>query len=183
MAGQSCSNPTGRFTGLAELFAQCLPGYPAAALDLIMTPCGLSQNSVLVDVGCGTGTSSRLFSRRGLRVLGIEPNADMRARAGEPLRASLLFQDAERVLYPTEQVLDKEGQKRPDPFPGGARPVVEHLPNLGEGHLLGGPLASPGPSHQLGDLPSPRQDRDRAAASVGDMQPLVNAQDVVHRRR
>jgi ubiquinone/menaquinone biosynthesis C-methylase UbiE len=36
---------------------------------------------VLVDVGCGTGISSRLFAARGLTVIGIEPNADMLHRA------------------------------------------------------------------------------------------------------
>jgi SAM-dependent methyltransferase len=86
MSGLSHANPTGRFTGLAGLYAQCRPGYPAAALDWIMTHCGLRQGSVLIDVGCGTGISSRLFAQRGLRVLGVEPNADMRARAeAEPV--------------------------------------------------------------------------------------------------
>ena len=36
---------------------------------------------MLVDVGCGTGISSRLFAARGIRVIGIEPNAEMRAAA------------------------------------------------------------------------------------------------------
>jgi SAM-dependent methyltransferase len=36
---------------------------------------------VLVDVGCGTGISSRLFAQRGIRVIGIEPNAEMRTQA------------------------------------------------------------------------------------------------------
>ena len=39
--------------------------------------------AVLVDVGCGTGISSRLFTERGMSVIGIEPNAAMR---GEPKR-------------------------------------------------------------------------------------------------
>jgi SAM-dependent methyltransferase len=75
------SNPTGRFTGLARLYARCRPGYPPSALDHIIARCGLGPPSLLVDVGCGTGISSRLFAERGIRVLGIEPNADMRARA------------------------------------------------------------------------------------------------------
>jgi SAM-dependent methyltransferase len=36
-----------------------------------------------VDVGCGTGISSRLFAQRGIPVLGIEPNEEMRRRACE----------------------------------------------------------------------------------------------------
>src|SRR5262245_21600195 len=79
-------NPTGRFSGLAELYARCRPDYPAAALDFVLSRCGLAPGALLVDVGCGTGIAARLFAGRGLRVVGVEPNADMRRRAeAEPL--------------------------------------------------------------------------------------------------
>jgi SAM-dependent methyltransferase len=82
----SQSNPTGRFTGLAGVYARCRPGYPEAALDFIIRRCGLSPATLLVDVGCGTGIASRLFARRGVPVVGVEPNADMRAQAeAEPV--------------------------------------------------------------------------------------------------
>jgi SAM-dependent methyltransferase len=81
MSGLERQNPTGRFTGLAALYARCRPGYPPAALDHIVTRCGLGPHSLLVDVGCGTGISTRLFAERGIPVLGVEPNAEMRARA------------------------------------------------------------------------------------------------------
>jgi SAM-dependent methyltransferase len=73
--------PTERFSGLAGLYSQYRPDYPAAALDFLMSRCRLSGQSILVDVGCGTGISSRLFAARGIRVIGIEPNADMRRQA------------------------------------------------------------------------------------------------------
>src|SRR5262245_8684154 len=86
MSDLSRCNPLGRFTGLAEVYAKYRPSYPDAALDLICSRCALGPGSLLVDVGCGTGISSRLFALRGVPVLGIEPNADMRARAeAEPL--------------------------------------------------------------------------------------------------
>jgi SAM-dependent methyltransferase len=75
------SDPLSRFTGLADLYARCRPDYPQAAIDRILQVCGLGQGAVLVDIGCGTGISSRLFAARGLTVIGIEPNADMRRRA------------------------------------------------------------------------------------------------------
>jgi SAM-dependent methyltransferase len=75
------SDPIGRFSGLAGLYAQCRPDYPAAALDFIERRCGLKPGSIVVDVGCGTGISSRLFARRGFKVIGVEPNADMRRQA------------------------------------------------------------------------------------------------------
>ncbi len=73
--------PTERFTGLAELYSQFRPTYPAAALDWIISQCRLNEQSLLVDVGCGTGISSRQFTARGIRVIGIEPNAEMRSQA------------------------------------------------------------------------------------------------------
>jgi SAM-dependent methyltransferase len=81
MAELSRSNPTGRFTGLADIYAKCRPGYPEAAVDFIVACCRLGRSSVLVDVGCGTGISTRLFARRGVSVVGIDPNDEMRGRA------------------------------------------------------------------------------------------------------
>src|SRR5262245_6225019 len=88
MSDLSSFNPQGRFTGLAELYAQCRPDYPEKAVDFIVAHSGLAAGSLLVDVGCGTGISSRPFVQRGIQVIGIEPNADMRARAvAEPVPA------------------------------------------------------------------------------------------------
>jgi SAM-dependent methyltransferase len=80
-------NPTGRFSGLAETYASFRPSYPADAIDFIIALCGLGPDcrpeSLIIDVGCGTGISSRLFAERGLRVIGVEPNDDMRSKAEE----------------------------------------------------------------------------------------------------
>src|SRR5262249_14230672 len=62
-------------------YAQYRPAYPPAALDFIQAHCGLGPGAGLVDVGCGTGISTRLFAERGVRVLGIEPNDEMRRQA------------------------------------------------------------------------------------------------------
>ena len=79
-------DPTNRFTGLAELYARSRPSYPGDVVDYVLARCGLQRGALVIDVGCGTGISSRLFAARGLRVLAIEPNAEMRARAeAEPI--------------------------------------------------------------------------------------------------
>jgi SAM-dependent methyltransferase len=38
-------------------------------------------STLLVDVGCGTGISTRQFAARGVPVVGVEPNDEMRRRA------------------------------------------------------------------------------------------------------
>jgi SAM-dependent methyltransferase len=66
-----------------------------------------------VDVGAGTGISSRLVAQRGIPVLGIEPNADMRARAEvEPLPA-----DCPRPQY-------REGRAEATGLPDGTATAV-----------------------------------------------------------
>jgi SAM-dependent methyltransferase len=77
----SSLNPTGRFTGRSSVYARYRPSYPRDALAHIVAHCGLGSDSLLVDVGCGTGISSRLFAALGVNVIGIEPNAEMRASA------------------------------------------------------------------------------------------------------
>src|SRR6516162_8605378 len=74
-------NPTGRFSGLAGVYAQSRPDYPSSAIDYLIGHCCLGPRSLVVDVGSGTGISSRLFALRGLHVIGIEPNDQMRQKA------------------------------------------------------------------------------------------------------
>jgi SAM-dependent methyltransferase len=73
--------PLERFTGLAKLYSQYRPTYPEAALDYVIHRARLNAQSVLVDVGCGTGIASRQFAERGISVIGIEPNQEMRRQA------------------------------------------------------------------------------------------------------
>jgi len=75
------SNPTERFTGLADAYASYRPDYPETALLHVIERCHLGPASLMVDVGCGTGISARAFARLGIAVLGIEPNDEMREKA------------------------------------------------------------------------------------------------------
>jgi SAM-dependent methyltransferase len=81
MTDLSRMNPTERFSGLADVYARCRPDYPPSAISFVMDRCRLGPGCLVVDVGCGTGISSRLFAQRGCRIIGIEPNADMRQKA------------------------------------------------------------------------------------------------------
>ncbi len=75
-------DPTERFTRRVGHYVKHRPSYPRALLDLLETRCGLTSDSVVADVGSGTGLLSELFLNNGNRVLGIEPNREMR-EAGE----------------------------------------------------------------------------------------------------
>src|SRR5262249_28914341 len=57
--------------------------------EFILSRCGLGPGSVLVDVGCGTGISSRLFAEKGVQVIGIEPNSQMRKAAEAATRETV----------------------------------------------------------------------------------------------
>ncbi len=43
-----------------------------------MKECGLTEKSVVADIGSGTGILSELFLKHGNRVFGVEPNREMR---------------------------------------------------------------------------------------------------------
>jgi len=77
-------DPTKRFSSRVENYVRYRPGYPAALLDFLRAGCGLNSDSVLADIGSGTGKLSELFLAAGHRVIGIEPNREMR-EAGEQL--------------------------------------------------------------------------------------------------
>jgi SAM-dependent methyltransferase len=70
-----------RFSNRVENYAKYRPDYPREILDLLRHKCGLNKESVVADIGCGTGISSQMFLENGNRVFGVEPNEAMRAAA------------------------------------------------------------------------------------------------------
>ena len=70
-----------RFSNRVENYVKYRPDYPREILAYLAANCGLTNESVVADVGCGTGISTRLFLENGNRVFGVEPNAAMRAAA------------------------------------------------------------------------------------------------------
>src|SRR5215210_1480819 len=81
------NDPTARFSTRVSDYVKYRPGYPEAVARLLEDECGLTQGSVVADVGAGTGLLAELFLRRGCRVYGVEPNREMR-EAGERLLAA-----------------------------------------------------------------------------------------------
>lgn len=76
-------DPTERFTNRAQNYHIHRPHYPRAVTDLMANRLGLTAQSVVADVGAGTGISSELFLSYGCKVYAVEPNADMRAVAAQ----------------------------------------------------------------------------------------------------
>ena len=79
-------DPTKRFSKRVENYLKYRPSYPPAMIPLLNVDCGLTPDAIVADIGSGTGFLSELFLRNGNRVIGIEPNAEMRA-AGDQLLA------------------------------------------------------------------------------------------------
>ena len=75
-------NPTERFSDRVDFYVRYRPGYPEQILNVLEQECDLNPNSVVADIGSGTGILSKLFLQNKNTVYGVEPNTDMR-RAGE----------------------------------------------------------------------------------------------------
>lgn len=80
-----------RFSNRVENYVKYRPDYPREILKYLEANCDLTNGSVIADVGCGTGISSRMFLENGCRVIGVEPNRAMRAAAVEQLLGFHLF--------------------------------------------------------------------------------------------
>src|SRR5690606_5951496 len=75
------SDSTTRFSARVPYYHQFRPRYPKAVLDTL-EGYGLTPESVIADIGAGTGISSELFLNYGCTVYAVEPNAEMRAASG-----------------------------------------------------------------------------------------------------
>lgn len=88
-------DPRDRFTDVVQDYEAYRPDYPAAFVAWVVGHC---PGRRVVDVGSGTGILSRQLAAAGLRVIGVEPNAAMRAaadaRGGGP---TYVAGDAERT--------------------------------------------------------------------------------------
>lgn len=81
------SNSVERFSNRVANYVKYRPSYPPGVLDLFKDELGLTTESVLADVGSGTGISAKIFLDGGASVIGIEPNEGMRAAAEEFLES------------------------------------------------------------------------------------------------
>jgi SAM-dependent methyltransferase len=78
-------DPTKRFSSRVEDYIRHRPSYPTDVIAWLAAECGLTAQSPIADIGCGTGILARLFLDFGCHVFGVEPNAAMRAGAERQL--------------------------------------------------------------------------------------------------
>jgi len=76
---------TRRFSDRVADYVRYRPGYPEAVIESLAAEAGLSAQSVVADVGSGTGISAEPFLRLGCAVYAVEPNTEMHRAAEERL--------------------------------------------------------------------------------------------------
>jgi ubiquinone/menaquinone biosynthesis C-methylase UbiE len=76
------SAPTERFADRVDDYIKYRPHYSVEVVQALRQHSGLTPQHEIADIGCGTGLLAKIFLENGNRVIGVEPNANMR-RAGE----------------------------------------------------------------------------------------------------
>ena len=101
-------HPEARFSDRAEDYVKYRPHYSPDVVKAVQEACTLRPEHVIADVGCGSGLLAEIFLDNGNRVIGVEPNREMR-RAGEEYLAryssfSMLDGTAEATTLPKMSV-------------------------------------------------------------------------------
>lgn len=102
------------WTGKANRYDRVRPAPPPVLLDLLTQFIQTPHPALVVDLGSGTGLSTAIWGARAERVIGVEPNADMRQEA---LRKLAHHPDAARVEY-------REGLAHQTGLPDGCADIV-----------------------------------------------------------
>jgi SAM-dependent methyltransferase len=74
--------------GFADVYDKYRPPPPPEVLDVLAFVAGVEPSSLVIDLGCGTGLSTRAWADRAREAVGVEPNPRMiqraRASTGQP---------------------------------------------------------------------------------------------------
>jgi ubiquinone/menaquinone biosynthesis C-methylase UbiE len=94
------------FGKVADAYEAYRLGYTGLVWDHLARRCGLVERADVIDLGCGTGLSSRPLIDRGANLIGIEPDAEMLARAEAALgdRARFQLARAEQLPLPDRSI-------------------------------------------------------------------------------
>ncbi len=75
-----CASNVKVFTGMSEIYDRARPSMPDKLLSVVKRYLGREVRCV-VDVGCGTGKSLDMWLDQAQHIIGVEPNAELRAVA------------------------------------------------------------------------------------------------------
>lgn len=85
------------FDRVAEQYDRNRPAYPSAVFDDVIRISGISTDSCLLDIGCGTGLATQGFAARGFHIDAIELGGNMadlaRVRLVEYPRVAIVVAD------------------------------------------------------------------------------------------
>ena len=76
-----------KFNGMGNIYAKYRPSYPQEFIEFIYSHVGVNINSVIADIGSGTGILTKQLLEKGNRVFAVEPNSDMRTEAENNLNS------------------------------------------------------------------------------------------------
>jgi ubiquinone/menaquinone biosynthesis C-methylase UbiE len=83
---------TKRFSDRVDNYQRFRPSYTDETIDCIFNNFGLSKQSVLADIGSGTGIFTEKILKRCKKVYAVEPNTEMRTAAEKRLSINKSFQ-------------------------------------------------------------------------------------------
>lgn len=72
------NNGIQRFSNRVENYIKYRPSYPSEIISFLKHEINLSSDQIIADIGSGTGISSVNFLKNNNKVIGIEPNSEMR---------------------------------------------------------------------------------------------------------
>ncbi|QKS48712.1 class I SAM-dependent methyltransferase (plasmid) [Paenibacillus cellulosilyticus] len=101
-------NSKERFSNRVDAYVKYRPSYPPEAIAHLYDTIGFGKDSIIADVGAGTGKFSELLLSQGSHVIAVEPNNEMREAALQKLGANPHFQavsgSAEETGLPDQSV-------------------------------------------------------------------------------
>ena len=89
------ADPKKRFSSRVENYIKYRPSYPLEIIDFLKEKNILAEDTVIADIGSGTGILTRVFLDNGNQVYGVEPNKDMREAAEKILQGFTNFTSLE----------------------------------------------------------------------------------------
>ncbi len=97
-----------KFIGKADIYEKYRPSYPNEFIDYLYSEVGINRDSVIADVGAGTGKFTELLLQRNSFVYGVEPNEEMRDLAKSVLSQYRNFRSvnssAEDIELPSKTI-------------------------------------------------------------------------------